>query len=159
MCNHSAHGHVCSYATQLNAEKNKDRVLADVHQMCEAMRRTEGFGDGRSTKHFSEGDCAELVEATHSVFEGRRVVKFTFVREFLLEKGIYQLEEQIQSTKAELSESGLLAGLEAQFEELQQDREKFKLWQVCTPASVTLVYSVCAATWTSCAVLLGRIHS
>jgi|EP01046_Picozoa_sp_COSAG06_P015176 hypothetical protein len=40
------------------------------------MRKYEGFGDGHS-KHFAEGDCEELMDAAKSMFESRRVVKFT----------------------------------------------------------------------------------
>ena len=95
--------------------------------MCEEMRRTDGFGDGHS-KHFSEGDCAELLDATHSMFEGRRVVKFTFVREFLLEKRMFRLEEQVLAQTKELGEGhpGICVD---ELENLRQELDKFKLWQ------------------------------
>ena len=85
------------------------------------MRKYEGFGDGHS-KHFAEGDCEELMDAAKSMFESRRVIKFTcvsiavralkavasclelshvtwrlqnsYVREFLLEKAIFLLEDE-----------------------------------------------------------------
>merc|ERR1711988_412155 len=60
---------------------------------CDQMRKYDGFNDGHS-KHFSEGDCEELKDAAKSMFESRRVVKFTYVREFLLEKAIFQLEDK-----------------------------------------------------------------
>ena len=85
------------------------------------MRKYDGFGDGHS-KHFAEGDCEELMDAAKSMFESRRVIKFTcvsiavralkavasclelshvtwrlqnsYVREFLLEKAIFLLEDE-----------------------------------------------------------------
>jgi|EP01049_Picozoa_sp_SAG25_P000907 hypothetical protein len=119
---------LCSYATQLNAEKGKQKVIAEVHKMCDEMRRTEGFGDANS-RHFSEGDCAELLAATNSMFESRRVVKFTYVREFLLEKKIFRLEEQFD---AEMAAAGDYGSSEQQehLDELKRELEKFKLWQV-----------------------------
>jgi|EP01043_Picozoa_sp_COSAG02_P015044 hypothetical protein len=101
------------------------------------MRKYDGFGDGHS-KHFAEGDCEELMDAAKSMFESRRVVKFTcvptivcmpnatgaslslsrvtwrlqnsYVREFLLEKAIFLLEDEhgpesevVVSKRAQLS--------------------------------------------------------
>ena len=71
-----------SFATQINAEKLKTKQWQDVLAMCEEMRKYDGFGDGNS-KHFSEGDCEELKDAAQSMFESRRVVKFTYVRPLL----------------------------------------------------------------------------
>ena len=71
-----------SFATQINAEKLKTKQWQDVLAMCEEMRKYDGFGDGNS-KHFSEGDCEELKDAAQSMFESRRVVKFTYVRSLL----------------------------------------------------------------------------
>ena len=53
-------------------------TAAFIHGRCDNMRQYEGFGDGNS-KHFSEGDCEELKDAAKSMFESRRVVKFTYV--------------------------------------------------------------------------------
>ena len=118
------------YATQWNAEKTKDKVISMVHGLCDKMRATEGFGDGQS-KHFSEGDCAELLDATHSMFESRRVNKFTYVREFLLEKKVFRLEEQLAD---EIKKSGednpCLADLKSELDATRRGHEKFKLWQV-----------------------------
>ena len=36
------------FATQLNAEKLKDKQWNDVLAMCEQMRKYDGFGDGHS---------------------------------------------------------------------------------------------------------------
>ena len=52
------------------------------HGRCDHMRQYEGFGDGHS-KNFAEGDCEELKDAAKSMFELRRVVKFTYVHVML----------------------------------------------------------------------------
>ena len=81
-----------SYATALQAEKTDDKMRERVEAICEEMRATPDFNDPASSKAFSEGDCEELKKAAEALFESRRVVKFTYVREFLLETKIHKAE-------------------------------------------------------------------